>query len=470
MLWTVLSISLLGLASATAQTNIRYTSGTYSSSPRVSFTVSWMGANRGDKGNGKIYNSKVWVLIDYKKSDGSWERATIASLNSATQGTLSFDGSNRRGFWLNGGSGNVTSQIIVTLSGVPSKFSWCAYVSDRPPVAYITSSDVRFSGTPPFTVKYSDNSSGTFTNKTGNVVIKAIVSLTDKTDCPSSDVQCMVNTPTLSGANFVTKGTTTQITANPTGGSWNTDNATIATVNTSGVVTGVLIGHATISYSITQKGCASSATKDIVIITPIVPCSNTFNFGTVSFTSSETVTVSGNGITQYWSMPVIASGCRKTSFNGGSSAPYNVDCRSNNGSSTTVNYTYGDLFSWCAVNNYQTTLCPNGWRMPTKDDFVNLDKALGGTGENRGGANTFAKYTATSGTSGQFWKGQYGGVCNNSGGLGSQTTHGLYWSVTEATGTYGYGLYFYTADISVYPLYNNGSPKNFGYSLRCIRN
>jgi len=41
---------------------------------------------------------------------------------------------------------------------------------------------------------------------------------------------------------------------------------------------------------------------------------------------------------------------------------------------------FGDGFSWCAVMRFRNILCPDGWRVPTAQDFINLDIALRGTG------------------------------------------------------------------------------------------
>jgi len=51
-----------------------------------------------------------------------------------------------------------------------------------------------------------------------------------------------------------------------------------------------------------------------------------------------------------------------------------IDCRSNPGQK-------GDLFSWRAVSELKDVLCPYPWRVPTVQDFIDLDIALGGTGE-----------------------------------------------------------------------------------------
>jgi len=91
------------------------------------------------------------------------------------------------------------------------------------------------------------------------------------------------------------------------------------------------------------------------------------SLGTVSFKSTRTWKI-GN---QEWSDIVTATNCQKDTQNGGVRNNFNADCHSIN------------FFTWCAIVRFQKQLCPHGWRVPTVADFVALDLALGGTGENR---------------------------------------------------------------------------------------
>jgi uncharacterized protein (TIGR02145 family) len=150
----------------------------------------------------------------------------------------------------------------------------------------------------------------------------------------------------------------------------------------------------------------------------------------------------------------MASGCRKDSYygSGNSTEDYRADCRQNSG--------YGDLFSWQAVSDYQAQLCPEGWRVPTKDEFVALDVALGGTGSNRtDDAATRNKYLS-------LWGGSYGGYCLSDGTLESQGVLAIYGSQSVYNATDGFCLYFLTIDF-VYP--QGYDFKDYGFSLRCVR-
>jgi len=221
-------------------------------------------------------------------------------------------------------------------------------------------------------------------------------------------------------------------------------------------------------YCVVSNTCGMDTSnvsgKHSVTVPPTAPnCNgNTPGFGsslgTITFASAER-TISGYGIVQTWSGAVSASKCsNRTSFAGGSSGNYNADCRSNPNQD-------GDLFSWCAVVRFGNQLCPAPWRVPTKDDFIKLDIALGGNGVNRPYATTafLSKYT---GTGSNQWGGSYGGHCNGTGALYYQNLTALYWSQTEYNSTLGYDLAFGTTGCISPQIQNNA---NYGLTLRCVK-
>lgn len=74
-------------------------------------------------------------------------------------------------------------------------------------------------------------------------------------------------TPTITGATVVTVGNTITLTGSPAGGTWSSSNTSAATVNSSGVVTGVAAGNTNITY--TQGGCTSADYAVTVSATPV---------------------------------------------------------------------------------------------------------------------------------------------------------------------------------------------------------
>jgi uncharacterized protein (TIGR02145 family) len=176
---------------------------------------------------------------------------------------------------------------------------------------------------------------------------------------------------------------------------------------------------------------------------------STITFGTVGFLSNQTWVVGS----QTWSAPVTATYCNKTTYNAGGTGTAQADCRSNT-------YTgAGQAFSWCAVKQFASQLCPSDWRVPTQDDFIALDINLGGTGANGQSYVYVSRYTDAA------WGGVYGGE-NGTAGLG---VYGSYWSITVHSAYKGFFLIFDNRSNGggIYPYlngYNSG-----GMQLRCVK-
>lgn len=71
----------------------------------------------------------------------------------------------------------------------------------------------------------------------------------------------------ISGTATLSAGTTTTLTASPSGGTWLSAGGAIASINASGVVTGIATGNATISYT-RANSCGSAVTTVAVTVTP----------------------------------------------------------------------------------------------------------------------------------------------------------------------------------------------------------
>lgn len=152
------------------------------------------------------------------------------------------------------------------------------------------------------------------------------------------------------------------------------------------------------------------------------------------------------GEMQLWSDAISLPRCDKTDFNG--RMLETGDCRNNPG--------YGYLYSWNFVDKNGDELCPDGWQVPSTDDFGALFDILG---------SDVATYTSA-----DIWGAEWGGACNNIGGLGQQEGSGEvaahYWSSTD----YGNPLAYY------FSLYASGSvfPQtmysyDLGFQVRCMR-
>ncbi len=110
---------------------------------------------------------------------------------------------------------------------------------------------------------------------TANATNTSITSITDKT---ANAYNGTINNIALSGttSNFVTGannnltyvGGLITLSSSTTGGVWSSGTSGIATINSSGVISGVAVGNSTITYSVTTvSGCSSSVTS-IVTVNP----------------------------------------------------------------------------------------------------------------------------------------------------------------------------------------------------------
>jgi len=255
---------------------------------------------------------------------------------------------------------------------------------------------------------------------------------------------------------------------------WTSSNNRVATVTEStisplrGVVTARDLGETTIT--VTARDGNHSATASIAVTMPPVGygCNGNLpgwglSLGTVSFTTSQEWTV-GN---QIWSDAVTATACNKTSFNGGSANNSNADCRSNPGFS-------GDLFSWCAVMRFATILCPYPWRVPTQQDFIDMDIALNGDGRSIQRMDTASVSRFINN-----WGGFFTGMCIEDGEI-RYSASGFYWSQTESgrsfvagLGTIRWAMFFNFNTSGWVSLEMNISTaedfKQRGKTLRCVR-
>ena len=224
------------------------------------------------------------------------------------------------------------------------------------------------------------------------------------------------------------------------------------------------IGHVyPLSRAVMYAGLALRCVRDTVIPPPppVPGCSPNApafgnSLGVVRFETTTTWTI-GN---QVWSDAVTATNCNKTTFNGGDflNQDFYADCRSNPGFP-------GDLFSWCAVARFADVLCPYPWRVPTIQEFRDLDIAMGGTGEFRGDAWSNQDPVFVQDNYITRWGGAFSGITMQ-GSMHNQGFHGDYWSQTAVNTSLMFVLNFRT-DGSIYPGFQ--SVKDGGSALRCVR-
>ncbi|MCL2416794.1 MAG: Ig-like domain-containing protein [Bacteroidales bacterium] len=235
---------------------------------------------------------------------------------------------------------------------------------------------------------------------------------------------------------------------------WSSTDPAVATVS-NGTVTSVTAGITNI-IATTQDG---NFTDTAVVTVGAFSCnSNTpgwgESLGTVTRGTQEWI-IEGHGISQIWSDAVTATACvnRTTEFRGGTTDNFNADCRSNPDLP-------GDFFSWCAVVRFADQLCPYPWRVPTTQDFRDLDIAMGSNGNSRTDlAFVNANYITR-------WGGRFGGFSRSGGTLWHQGVWGLYWAQSEHDATVGRNLTFGMNGV-VGP--QSWGLKDISAPVRCVR-
>jgi uncharacterized protein (TIGR02145 family) len=196
--------------------------------------------------------------------------------------------------------------------------------------------------------------------------------------------------------------------------------------------------------------------------TPDEPKTWETSLGKAKFATDFTWTIANDTITQIWSDAVEIINTKDT-YNGGNFTDgYRIDFRSNPGRK-------GSLFSWRAVVEVEN-ICPDGWRVPTRVDFRDLDIAMGGNGNSRyrqtvNGHTWVAQLGWYVGTDSR-WGGAFGGYCYSDGSLIARDSRAFYWSATENNTYFGFGLYIDSDDV-IAP--QDRGFKNDGYTLRCVR-
>lgn len=129
---------------------------------------------------------------------------------------------------------------------------------------------------PNYTATYTWNSND-FINNTNTPITYYVYAISNpnagSTCQPYQEIKVTVNPlPTIAaitGTNTLCVGSTTTLNSLTPGGIWSSSNNSIATINASGVVTGINAGNATITYTVTNSnGCTSAITYLVTAVSP----------------------------------------------------------------------------------------------------------------------------------------------------------------------------------------------------------
>jgi uncharacterized protein (TIGR02145 family) len=207
-------------------------------------------------------------------------------------------------------------------------------------------------------------------------------------------------------------------------------------------------------------GCpdwVSSNTYVVAVKSPFLPP----NTGAQTWTfSGLTWTMSG----QTWEDP----DWQQTWSGASSYVPVNCELSNNfvNGaparySTSNLQAGSGYLYNYVCVFKERHNLCPAPWRVPTLQDFIDLDRYFGGTGENRTGQSLAGYITPNYVTA---WGGVFGGVGSGTSVFDKGTFINIWGIFSNASLVY-YLRVGTNGDVG--PRY--AASAYYGFQVRCVR-
>ncbi len=256
---TVSGITTLCTTTTTTLTSSGSTGGTWSSSNTARATVDASGVVTGVSAGA--------VTISYAVTNGCGTDVATQAMtitNSPSAGTIS-------------GATSVCAGSSTTLSTTGTGGSWSSSATGTASVNASTGSVYGVSA--------------------GSATITYTVTTSCGTDVATSPITVnpLPDAGSVSGASTVCAAATTTLTSSGSaGGTWSSSNTARATVDASGVVTGVAAGAVTISYTVTN-GCGTDVATASITVNPLPNAGTISGATSVCATANTTLTASGTG-------------------------------------------------------------------------------------------------------------------------------------------------------------------------------
>ncbi|MFM7668530.1 MAG: fibrobacter succinogenes major paralogous domain-containing protein, partial [Bacteroidota bacterium] len=125
---------------------------------------------------------------------------------------------------------------------------------------------------------------------------------------------------------------------------------------------------------------------------------------------------------------------------------------------------YGKLYNWFAVNDSRG-LAPQGYHVPSDDEWTTLSDYLGGTDAAGTKMKSISGWEENgNGTNESGFSGLPGGYRTSYGSFRIIGQEGRWWSSTENEANIAWAHY-----LNYDYVYSNLDYKRFGYSVRCLR-
>ncbi len=255
---------------------------------------------------------------------------------------------------------------------------------------------------------------------------------------------------------------------------WKSLDESIVTVDAQGNLTPVGLGTTTVTVTSDDTDAYGNHFVDdclVVVAHPWTP-------GVVTFRTDRTWEVGY----QIWSDVVLSEGSDKDTFTGVSGNTYIPDGMRNGD--------FGHMFSWATLVEFGEELCPAPWRVPSNEDFVALDIALGGSGSSTAEPGHEDKYRNQWGLE---WSGQAFNSMISGGGIGSYQpiledgtllplgaddagNGARFWATNADVGNRSMAVHLALVDNDIYrnKPFPNIDPsartiKQYGFPVRCVK-
>lgn len=223
-------------------------------------------------------------------------------------------------------------------------------------------------------------------------------------------VNTVPNAGTIFGSSTICQGTTTTLTPTVSGGSWSSGATGVATVNASGVVTGVTAGNATITYTVSNT-CGSATATQAMTVNPLPSAGTLSGLGSVCVGAATTLTPSVSGGTWSSSASAVAtvSGTGVVSGVTTGTAVITYTVTNSCGTATTTHFMTvnpaasagtisGSAFICIGTSSTLTSTVPGGSWASSNPAIVSINSSGVATGVATGTATITYSVTGTCGT------------------------------------------------------------------------